>query len=246
MLAIARREFASLLVTPVGWLLAAGTHSVLAWWFLTLVERYRTEYETTLVQTQSQLGVGDLIVAPFLGGLPVLTMLLVTAAALGVRSVAEERRQLTLELVLGSPGTSTGIVIGKYLGNLGVISLIVGIWALLPASLVLFTGIQPERIIAGIIGLWLAAAALLALALFTATLSRQAGVAGLLAFSLGLLLMLTGQAEDAELTRWLNLTNHYRDFLQGIVAVDDVIYFAVIAGSGLVLSIWRIDGMRQS
>lgn len=234
-----------LLVTPTGWLLAAGTHLALAWWFLTLVERYITQYQDTLVRAQSQLGVGDLIIAPFLGGLPVLTMVLVTAAALGVRAIAEERRQHTIELLLGSPQLTASVVAGKYLGNLGILSLIVGIWALLPASLILFTGVEAGRIAAGVLGLWLAAAALLALALFTATLSRQASVASLLTFSLGLLLMLTGRSEDAVITRWLNLTGHYRDFLQGIISVNDLAYFAVLILTGLTLSTWRLSALRQ-
>ncbi len=245
MLAIARREFIQLLVTPAGWLLAAGTQLALAWWFLTLVERYRSDYQDALVRTQSQLGVGDLIIAPFLGGLPVLTMVLVTAAALGVRSLAEERRQGTIELLLGSPQRTPSIVVGKYLGNLGILSLIIGVWTLLPASLMLFTGLDTGRLAAGVLGLWLVAAALLALALFTATLSRQASVASLLTFSLGLLLMLTGRSEDAVITRWLNLTGHYRDFLQGIVGVNDVSYFVVLTLAGLALGTWRLSALRQ-
>lgn len=246
MLTIARRELVQLLVTPVGWLLAAGTYGVLAWWFFSLVERYRSEYEDVLVRTQSQLGAGDLIVAPFLGGLPLLTMLIVTTAALGIRAIAEERRQATLDLLLGSPRSAPAIIVGKYLGNLAFLSLLIGLWSLLPACLMLFTGLEPGRLVAGLLGLWLCGASLLALALFTATLSRQAGVAGLLAFSLGLLLMLTGQAEQAVVTRWLNLTNHYRDFLQGMVATNDLVYFAVVTVAGLVLSIWRLSALRQT
>lgn len=242
---IARRELIQLLITPVGWLLAAATYAVLAWWFFSLVERYRTEYEQVLVRTQSQLGVGDLIIAPFLGGLPLLAVLIVTGAALGIRAIAEERRQSTLELLLGSPRSATAIIVGKYVGNLAFLTLLLGLWSVLPASMMLFTGLEPGRLAAGLLGLWLSAASLLALSLFTATLSRQAGVAGLLSFSLGLLLMLTGQAEQAVLTRWLNLTQHYRDFLQGMVATGDLVYFAVITGAGLALSTWRLSALRQ-
>lgn len=246
MLTIARRELAQLLITPAGWLLAAGTYATLAWWFFSLVEHYRSEQEDILVRTESQLGVGDLIVAPFLGGLPLLTMLMVTAAALGIRAIAEERRQATLDLLLGSPRSAPAIIGGKYLGNLAFLTLVVALWSLLPASLMLFTGLEVGRLAAGLLGLWLSAATLLALALFTATLSRQAGVAGLLAFSLGLLLMLTGRAEGAVVTRWLNLTEHYRDFLQGLVSTSDLTYFAVITAAGLALSTWRLSALRQT
>jgi len=245
-LAIARRELGQLLATPAGWLLAAGTHSVLAWWFLTLVERYRSEYEGVLVRTQSQLGTGDLLVAPFLGGLPVLAMLIVTAASLGVRAIAEERRQATLQLLLGSHRYTPTIVGGKYAGNLAFLTLIIGLWSLMPWSLMLFTDMNAGRLAASLLGLWLVGATLLALSLFSATLSRQTGVASILAFSLGLLLMLTGRADDAVVTRWLNLTDHYRDFLEGIVASADLAYFGVLTVGGLALSTWRLRALRQA
>lgn len=244
MLTIARRELAHLLGTPAGWLLAAGTELVLAWWFLSLVERYRVDYQAALVRLNSELGAADLIVAPFLGGLPLLALLVVTTAVLGVRTVADERRQGTLALLLGSPRRAATIVLGKYLGSLAFLTLLLAVWGALPATLVAFTGLDAGRLAAGLLGLWLSGAALLSLSLFTATLSRQAGVAALLAFSLGLLLMLTGQGADTPVTRWLNLPGHYRDFLQGLVAVDDLAYFAVVAGAGLVLATWRVAALR--
>lgn len=244
MIPIAERELRQLLATPAGWLLAAGTHGVLAWWFLTLVERYRVQYQAALVRLNSEMGAADLIVAPFLGGLPLLALLVTTTAALGVRAISEERRQGTLALLLGSPRGAAAIVLGKYLGNLAFLTLVLGLWALLPASLGLLTDLDPGRLAAGLFGLWLAAASLLALSLFTATLSRQAGVAALLAFSLGLLLMLIGRGAEASITGWLNFTGHYRDFLQGLVLSDDLVYFGVLTATGLTLASWRVGAMR--
>jgi hypothetical protein len=57
--------------------------------------------------------------------------------------------------------------------------------------------------------------------------------------------MLTGRSEDAVITRWLNLTGHYRDFLQGIISVNDLAYFAVLILTGLTLSTWRLSALRQ-
>lgn len=246
MLAIARRELGHLLGTPAGWLLAAGTQAVLAWWYLSLVERYRVDYQAALVRLQSELGSADLIIAPFLGGLPLLALLVVTTGVLGIRAVADERRKGTLALLLGSPRRATTIVVGKYLGNLAFLTLLLALWLAMPASLALLTPMDWGRLASAALGLWLAGAALLALGLFTATLSRQAGVGALLAFTLGLLLMLTGQGEAASVTRWLNLPGHYRDFLQGIVGTGDIAYFLALAVTGLALAVWRLDAMRDA
>lgn len=245
MIRIARRELAQLLTTPAGWLLAAGSQFVLAWWFLTLVERYRMDYQSALVRIHSELGATDLISVPYLGGLPLLALLVVVTAVLGMRGITEERRRGTIELLLGSPRPALAIVTGKYFGALAYLTLVIALWGLMPASLSAFTTIDAGRLAAGLLGLWLSGAALLALSLFAASLTEQAGVGALIAFGFGLLLMLVSGETDRGVLGWFGLPSHYRDFLQGIVDTGHIAYFLLMTAAGLALTTWRLDRLRD-
>lgn len=245
MTALLRRDFLALWRTPVGWLLAALSTGVLAWWFLLLVDRYRAEYAPALAGSDSELGVADLVVAPFLGGLPLLAMLLLTVAVLGMRAFAEERRSGALLLLLGSPRSALTLVLGKYLGALAGLTLLLTLWALMPLSLLLGTGLDLGRLAAALLGLWLAGAALLALAVLVSAATEQPGAAAAGGFAAGLLLLLIGRGGGDGILAWLGLSGHYRGFLDGVVAATDVAYFGVIALTALALTAWRLGGLRQ-
>lgn len=246
MTTIALRELRDLLRTPLGWVLLAVSQFVLAWWYLMLVDRYRGHYEPLLARIGSTLGVGDLVVAPFFGGSPVLAVLLVLTAALGMRTITEERRAGTLPLVLGSPRSAAAIVLGKYLGGLGFLTIAAALWGLMPLSLALGTAIDFGRLAAGLLGLWLMGAGLLALALLTASLTRHAAAAVSAAFAAGLLLLVLGRrVEDGWLAR-IALTGHYEGFVAGTVALADLIYFVLLAAVCLSLTAWRLERLREA
>lgn len=245
MMAIAWRDWLALWRTPVGWLLAALTQGVLAWWFLLLADRYQREYGPALAGSASSLGVADLVVAPFLGGLPLLAMLLVTVAVLGMRAFAEERRAGTLVLLLASPRSALAIAAGKYLGALLSLTLLLALWSVMPLSLLLGTALDLGRLAAALVGLWLAGAALLAVALPVSAATDQPAAAATGAFAAGLLLWLVGRGAEGGVLAWLGLTTHYRGFLDGALAAGDVAYFLLLAATGLALTAWRLAGLRQ-
>lgn len=246
MIAIALRDFRALWRTPAGWLLCGGSVFLLAWWFLLLVERYRRLHQPMLVRMQSDLGASDLIVAPFAGGMPVFALLLVVVSALAMRQLADERRTGTLELLLSSPRSAAAIVLGKYLGALAFLTPLLLLWLAMPATLAFMTTVDWGRLVAAGIGLWFAGATLLAVALLAGTVSEQPGVAGMLTFVSGLLLLLTGGSGDGGMLAWLSLPGHFQSFLNGIIRVADIAYFLVLSGAALALSGWRVQRMREA
>lgn len=245
MSSIAARDFLALLRTPVGWLLAAVSQGVLAWWYLLLLDRYRGQYEPALVSSGSRLGVADLVVAPFLGGLPLLAMLLLATAVLGMRAFAEERRSGALALLLAAPRSAAALALGKYLGALAFLTVLLLLWALMPLSLMLGTHLDPGRLAAALLGLWLAGASLLAIAVLISAATEQPGAAAAGAFAAGLLLLLVGRNPDAGALGWLGLTGHYRGFLDGVVAAGDLAYFALLTVTALALAAWQVGGLRR-
>lgn len=246
MKAIVLRELRALIRTPLGWVVLGCSQLVGAWWYLLLLDHYLSAQQPLLVRLESSLGTGDLVVAPFLGGLPLLALLVAVTAVLGMRTFAEERRAGALALLLAAPRRSAEIVVGKYLGSLIFLTAVVALWGLMPASLAL--GTQPDfgRLLAGLLGLWLAGAGLLAVAVMASALTEHAGAAALFAFGAGMGLLLIGRGDSAgALLTYAGLTGHYRGFLEGSVGTDDLSYFALLVIASLMLATWRVRRLRR-
>lgn len=159
-------------------------------------------------------------------------LLLVLAPALAMRSLAEERRSGSIDVVLAGPVDETRLVLGKYLGLVGVLLAVLA--ATLPAVVVvsLWGDPDPGPILTGYLGLALLGAASLAVALLASALSSHQAVAAVVGFVLLLVLWLLagigssfGGSVERVLTR-LGTTTHLEPFARGLVPLDAVTYFA--------------------
>jgi len=243
---IAGREFKALFATPLPWILLALSQALLAWVFLSQVEAYQTQYQPLLATLGSGYGATELVVAVFLGDARLLVLLLLTVALLAMRLLAEERQGHTLPLLLAAPVSSLQLVLGKYLGGLAFVAVALLLWAAMPLSLLLGTALDLGRLAAALLGLALLAAALLALALWASALTARPGIAALVSFVAGLLLMALnrGAAGEAGALEYLGLLGHYQPFLQGWVNSADLAYFLLLIVAFLALAVRRLDALR--
>lgn len=249
MLAIARREFAGLFATPTAWLFIGLCQGLLAWVFLRLVEEFQLQYQPLLVKLNSSYGATDLIAMRFLGDPRLLILLLLAAALLAMRLLAEERRGGTLPLLLAAPVSSREIVLGKFLGGLGFLLVLLLLWTAMPLSLVVATGLDFGKLAAAFLGLALLAAALLALALWISAWTAQPALAALGVFIAGLFLMVLQHGgalsgEGAGVLNYLSLLTHLDGFLRGAVASADLAYYLLLTGGLLALAVRRLDALR--
>ncbi|RFA30068.1 hypothetical protein CAI21_07625 [Alkalilimnicola ehrlichii] len=249
MFAIAGREFRSLFASPLAWALLAVTQFLLAWRFLQLVDEFQLYLEPLLVQVNSPLGVTDLVVARFLGDPTLLMLLLLVLGVLAMRLITEERRSGTLQLLFSSPITATEIVLGKYLGALGFVAVLLSLWVLMPLSLMLGTSLDLARLAAAAVGLGLMAAALLAAATYISCLTVQPGVAAVGTFGIGLLFMLFhygagATADNSAVFEYLSSLSHYDNLLTGSVQSSSLAYFALLIIGFLAFAVRRLDALR--
>src|SRR5690606_23626991 len=86
------------------------------------------------------------------------------------------------------------------------------------------------RLAAGLLGLALLGAALLALATWASSLTAQPGLAAVVTFALGLLLMLLhlGSNGDDNLMQYLGSLPHYDQFLAGRVHTSALAYYLLL------------------
>jgi ABC-2 type transport system permease protein len=245
---IARHEWRRLAVQPFAWTLAAVVVALMAWQFLLSLQGF-IDLAPKLGGLKDAPGVTDIIAIPLLRSLSNLLMLIVPLVTM--RAIAGERRAATLPLLLASGVGSGRIVLGKYLGALGYVLLLVLLVALMPLVLGYATALDLGKIAAAVLGLVLFAAALVAIGLLCSAWAAQPALAAASAIALtGLLAVVDSGARLQGITHaginHLALPTHVEPFLRGIVASVDIAYFALLGGVALVLAARRLEALRGS
>lgn len=245
-LTIAGRELKHLFLSPLAWCVLAVIQFIVAWMFLVQVDNF-LKFAPTLAGVAHAPGVTDAIAAPMFSTAGVVMLLVVPI--MSMRLIAEERRSGTLSLLLSAPVSMTEIVLGKYLGLLIFLLIMLGLITLMPLSLAVGTHLDYGKLFAGVLGLALLLGAFAAAGLFISTLTKQPVVAAVASFGLLLLLWIiswagSGDAEYSPVFHYLSLVDHYSSLLTGSFNSTDVIYYVLFILAFLVLSIRRLDACR--
>jgi ABC-2 type transport system permease protein len=244
-LAIAGRELRSLFLSPLAWTLLAVVQFVLAWMFSAQVDFF-LQIQARLAGMPGAPGVTEVVVAPLFGNAAFVLLLIVPLVTM--RLVSDELRNRTLALLFSAPVSMTEIVLGKYLGVLGFLTLMLALIALMPLSLLLAGTLDPGLVAAGLLGLFLLLAAFAAVGLFMSTLTSQPTIAAVAGFGALLLLWIidwgAGTGGDDSLLTHLSMLRHYEPLLRGAFSSADVIYYLLVIVTFLALSIRRLDSYR--
>ncbi len=243
---IAWRELRSLFLSPLAWTLLGAVQLILAYLFLRQLDTFQ-RLEPRLRAMEGAPGVTDLVVTPLFSNAAVVLLLIVPLVTM--RLISEERRSGTIHLLLSAPVSMTRIVLGKYLGILGFLAILLGLILLMPLSLYLGTTPDSGKLAAGALGLALVLASFAAAGLFMSSLTSQPVVAAIGTFGLLLLLWIlnwTGNlgTTAGEALKSLSLMTHYQDMGRGLVNTADIAYYLLFIVAFLVLAIRRLDADR--
>jgi ABC-2 type transport system permease protein len=184
---------------------------------------------------------------------PYLFMFLIPAITM--RTLAEERKEGTLELLATRPLTDWQIVLGKYLACLLLV-----LFALLPTLLYVYSvwvlgtpqgNLDTGAVIGSYIGLLLLGAAFTAIGLFASSISKNQIIAFTVAVflsyffysgfnSLGALLSLQNSNVQS-----LGMAEHFDAVGRGVLSTRDLVYFIILSGLFLGLTLWVMSRQRQ-
>ncbi len=245
-LTIAVREFKSLFLSPLAWSILAVVQVILAFLFLGRVELFQL-YQSQLLAMDSGPGVTEVVVPDLLGNAAIILLLVVPL--LTMRLVSEERRNRTLSLLFSAPISMTEIILGKYLGIMMFLLLLLALIALMPLSLLAGGGLDFGMLFSGLLGLALLLAGFAAVGLFMSTLTQYPTVAAIGGFGVLLLFWILdwsgeGASGNGSLLAYLSLFNHYKPFLEGIFDSADAVYHGLLITTFLAFSIRRLDADR--
>lgn len=241
-LAIAGRELRSLFLSPLAWTLLAVVQLILGYMFTTQVDFF-LQLQPRLAVTPDAPGVTEIVVGPLFGNAALVLLLILPL--LTMRLVADELRNRTLSLLLSAPVSMTEIVLGKYLGTLGFIAILIVLIASMPLSLLSGGTLDSGLLLAGLLGLFLLLAAFAAVGLFMSALTAQPAVAAIATFGALLMLWIVDwSGGESGVLASLSMVRHYEPLLRGIVSTRDLAYYLIVIVTFLALTVRRLDAYR--
>jgi len=243
---IASREVRNLFLSPLAWSILGVLQLILAWLFLVQIETF-LQIQPRLAGIEGAPGLTDLVATPMLGAAVTFIMLLIPL--LSMRLLSEEFRTGTFSLLLTAPISMTQIVLGKYLGILGFLTIAILLTLLMPLSLLIGGSLDWGKLAAAGMGLLLVTASFAAIGLFISSLTAQPAVAAigtygtLLFFWIISLAAETGD-QSGQFFNWLSLQTHYEPMMKGLVRGSDLIFYLLVITAFLLLTIRRLDNRR--
>lgn len=243
-LTIAGRELRTLFLSPLAWAILGVIQIILGFLFLVLMDTYLTDIQPRFAGFDQMPGVTDFIVVGLFQNAGVI--LLMVTPLLTMRLIAEERRNRTLSLLFTAPVSLGEIVLGKYLGVLAFLLIMVALISLMPLSLLLGGGLDFGKLAANMLGLTLLLAAFASLGLFVSALTAQPSVAAVGTFGGLLLFWIIDWTRNSQggLFEYLSMMHHYQKFMKGLIGTQDLLYFVLFSLAFLVLSIHTLDNDR--
>lgn len=244
---IAARELRSLFLSPLAWSILGVVQFILAYMFSSQVDVFM-QVQSRLVGIEGAPGVTEVVVAPVLGSAGMVLMFVVPL--LTMRLISEERRLQTLPLLFSAPVSMSEIVLGKFIGVMGFLLVMVFLIVLMPLSLLAGAILDLGMFSAGVLGLVLLLASFAAIGLFISTLTDQLVIAAVGTYGIELLLWVidwagSGSEEGVSgLFAYLSVLHHFESLLKGVFDTSDVIYYLLFVAVFLVLSIRRLDADR--
>jgi len=243
-LTIAKREFHSLFLSPLAWVILAVFQVILAWSFFTSVDTFFS-IQSDLSTLKNAPGVTDLIATPLFEVASII--LLMVTPLLTMRLISEEKRNKTISLLLSAPVSISEIIIGKYLGLLFFLFTIVFLIALMPLSLSMGTELDFAKLFSGVFALFLMLSAFSAAGLYMSSLTDNPLIAAISTFGLLLLLWIINNSSTTDASNVLNYLSmhvHFSTMLRGILNTRDIAYFLLFIFGFIVLAIRQLETQR--
>lgn len=234
MLVIFKRDFLAYFRTPVGYVFM-GVFLGLSGLIFYL---YNLQYLS-----------GDLL--SFLSQLTLLVMLL--CPLLTMRLICEERQKKTDQLMLTSPVSLTGVVLGKYLAAASVMLMTIALTNVCTLVVALYGTVFPGEWLVGYLGFALQSLAFLALDLLVSCFARNQMTGAVLAFGANFLLwmadLLATQLPMAWMQTTLNFLSLYErsePFRLGQLSYASILFFLTFIACCLAGAVRVMDARRFS
>ena len=247
-LAIAQKELKSYFASPIAYVIIGFFALVVGWFYFVSVTFFMQHAMQMGGPGQGQININNMMIRPLLQNMSVV--LLFVLPMITMRTYSEEKRSGTVELLLTSPVTDFEIVMGKFLGAVGLYGLMLAVTMVHMGILFVYGNPEWKPIVAGYLGLFLMGASFISLGLWISSTTKNQIVAVMATFAAFLLLWTITWAVDSagpvmqKVLMALSITDHFDDFSKGVIAVRHLVYYFSLIGFGLFLTAKSVDSER--
>lgn len=236
---IAKRDLLSLFASPLAYFVLAAFLLMACFFFFNLLGTYNViiNHYSGLPQgieylSEQQFSLNSRVVAPYYRVLVLLLVLVVPL--LTMRTIADERRSGTYDLVITSRVSRLELLLGKLLGCLVFVGLLISFATMLPLVLWAYGEPPPEiaPILAGALALIVCGAAFSAIGVAASASTESPAIAAVLATSVLLMLCVVHAPTEAvspqmaALIGYLSPLVHLERTFDGVVTLSTAVYFS--------------------
>lgn len=252
-LTIAGRELRSIFASPVAYVVMTGFLLLGGWFFFNLLARFNllvTMYSSFQggAEAMERLNVNEFVLAPLFHNLSVVLVIIVPMVTM--RSFAEEKRAGTYELLLTSPIATWEIVLGKFLGVVTFVAIMISLTSIYGLILSIYGNPELGIMLAGYLGLLLLAVTFVTIGLFASSLTENQIIAAVTGLVMLLLLFVIAWPADSAgetigaVLRYVSVTEHFAAMVRGAIDTKSLIYFATMIAGWIFLTQRSVESIR--
>jgi len=246
--AIANKELRSYFASPIAYIVI-GFFVLLYGYFFAVMLQYFVQ--SSLQMSQMNPGpqnINEMLVRPLMQNVTVI--LLFVMPSVTMRTYAEEKRSGTIELLLTSPVTDFQIIMGKFLGAMGLYAAMLSVTFIHIGILFIYGEPEWKPIATSYLGLLLLGGSFISIGLLVSSLTRNQIVAGVVTFAVLLFFWIISWIGSfsspavAGITGYLSIIDHSEDFWRGVIDTTHLIYYVSFIAFGLFLTAKSVDSER--
>ncbi|WPB73753.1 ABC transporter permease [Archangium violaceum] len=258
-LAIARKELSIYFTTPWAYAVFTAMLAVSSFFFVNSLFDFQRAQEMARTYGWDRIpqefrNLTDGVMVPFWSTVVMITLFVVPF--LSMRLFAEEKRNKTFELLMTAPVRPVEIVLGKYLGGLGIITTTLGLTIFFPVLLTVFgkadsgSALEWSTVLMGYGGLLLWGATCMAVGMFISSLTESQMVAALVTFAVLLpWMLLQGLAQATEepvrsFISYMSFGAQLQGLMRGVLDLKAIIFFCSVIFFSLLLSHRTVEAQR--
>jgi ABC-2 type transport system permease protein len=247
-LAIAHKELKSYFSSPIAYIVIGLFALVYGYFYAVMLQYFVRASMQMGMGGQQPMNINQDMLRPVVQNITVVMLFLLPMITM--RTYSEEKRSGTIELLLTSPLTDFQIIMGKFLGAMGLYAAM--LVATLPHMAVLFVYGSPEwkPLVTSYLGLLLMGGCFISLGLFISSLTKNQIVAAAITFSTFLLLWVVSWIGSfssgwiTDTTAYLSIIEHLDDFTKGVIDTSHLVYYVSFITFGLFLTAKSVDSER--
>jgi ABC-2 type transport system permease protein len=245
--AIAQKELRSYFASPIAYVII-GLFALLFGYFFYAYLNFFVQQSQQMMMSGGTPNINQHMIRMVLLNSAVIILFIMPMITM--RTYAEEKRSGTIELLLTSPVTDVQIILGKFLGAMGLYAAMLAVTLLYMAILFVYGNPEWKPVATGYLGLLLMGGCFISVGLLISSLTKNQIVAGVLTFAVFLMLwVISWIGENAspttrEIVNYLSITEHFDDFARGVIDTKHLVYYLSFITFGLFLTAKSVDSER--